>query len=514
MNRTRKRRRRRYTRRRRRRGGFKFKRPKFKTPKFKMPKMNITKKLGKMKDMGKKAVSSVGKIGKKGLGAVGKIGKKGLGAVGKVGKMGMGALGKAGKMGMGALKTPLGMAAGLGGLGSLAYLASSMGGFPMEKLKYFAKFGGMAIAPLLLLGSFIKPGAKVVYHGLKKIVATVVTGGKGGVSFLINLVGIPIKGLMTIIGNLPTLMLAMGGFAGIAALAGKNYLKWIYQSWRYIVDGWSSSPLLTWCEKKPDGTCRCPQILKIKKENGKPVVVIEKAKKGWFSSSEGKSCFMNRQCPSGFICKKTSKWNPRGKCSQTSIPDVTQNEALAAVGKSCFMNRQCPSGFICKKTSKWNPRGKCAMTSIPDVMPSEPIVSAAEQVVATPEPVVTPAEPIVEPTKPLVSNKPITLAGGGKIKFNMTIEARSTKKGIKWKVKKSRGRTRKEGGNGNKAKKSTAKKREHTAKKSTAKKREHTAKKANRPPTPKPAVSRRVLQLRRTAGPDDGAWAAHTGRQQ
>ena len=80
MNRTRKRRRRRYTRRRRRRrrGGFKFKRPKFKTPKFKMPKMNITKKLGKMKDMGKKAVSSVGKIGKKGLGAVGKIGTKGM----------------------------------------------------------------------------------------------------------------------------------------------------------------------------------------------------------------------------------------------------------------------------------------------------------------------------------------------------------------------------------------------------------------------------------------------------
>ena len=426
MNRTRKRRRRRYTRR-RRRGGFKFKRPKFKTPKFKMPKMNITKKLKKAKDGVKRAASSVGKTAKKGLSAVGRGAKKGLSAVGK-----------GAKKGLSALKTPLGMAAGLGGLGSLAYLASSMGGFPAEKLKYFAKFGGMAIAPLLLLGSFMKPGARVVYGGLKKILAKVVTGSKGGIQFLINLVGIPIKGLMTIIGNLPTMMLAMGGFAGVAALASKNYLKWIWKTWRYIADGWASSPLLTWCEKKPDGTCRCPQILKIKKEDGKPVIVVEKAKKGWFSSSEGKGCFMNRQCPSGFICKKTNKWNPRGKCTQTSIPDIT-----------------------------------------------------------SPEPLVEPPEPIVEPAKPLVSNQPIRLVGGGKIKFNMTIEARTTKNGIKWKVKKSRGRTRKKRGGviyynpmASQRTKDAAEGR--PKKKAASKKKSHTARKANHAPVARPSSPKGV----------------------
>lgn len=143
-------------------------------------------------------------------------------------------------------------------------------------------------------------------------------------------------------------------------------------------------------KKKPDGTCRCPQILKIKKENGKPVVVVEKAKKGWFSSEEGKGCFMNRQCPSGFICKKASKWSPRGKCTQTDIPDV----------------------------------------------------AAAAPIVTPPPPIVSPPPPIVETGAPLVSDQPIALAGGGKRKFNMTIEAKPTKNGIKWKVKKSRRRTR------------------------------------------------------------------------
>ena len=430
MNRTRKRRRRRYTR--RRRGGFKFKRPKFKTPKFKMPKMNITKKLGKMKDMG----------------------KKGLGAVGKVGKMGMGALGKAGKMGMGALKTPLGIA---GGLGGLAFLASSMGGFPMEKLKYFAKFGGMAIAPLLLLLGFIKPGAQIVYHGLKKVVTMAVHSGKGGMSFLINLGGIPIKGLMTIISHLPTMMLGIGGFASIAFLVGKNYFSWIWKSWRYIVDGWSSSPLLTWCEKKVDGTCRCPQILKIKKENGKPVIVIEKAQN--ISSQEGKGCFMNRQCPSGYICKKLNKWNPRGKCTQTSIPDIMPGSSIvtppaAAVeplvsGKKCFMNKQCPSGFICKKKNKWSPRGKCTQSSTESVVPIEatkPLVSGKKCFMnkQCPSGFICKKKNKWSPrgkcTQSSIPTSP--MAGGGKIKFNMTIEAKITKNGIKWKVKNSRRKTR------------------------------------------------------------------------
>ena len=64
MKRTRRRRRRKRTRR-RKRGGFKFKKPKFKMPKFKKPKLNITKKLGKVKDFGKKGLSAVGKVGKK-----------------------------------------------------------------------------------------------------------------------------------------------------------------------------------------------------------------------------------------------------------------------------------------------------------------------------------------------------------------------------------------------------------------------------------------------------------------
>jgi hypothetical protein len=34
------------------------------------------------------------------------------------------------------------------------------------------------------------------------------------------------------------------------------------------------------------------------------------------------------------------------------------------------------------------------------------------------------------------------MAGGGKIKFNMAIEAKITKNGIKWKVKNSRRKTR------------------------------------------------------------------------
>ena len=123
--------------------------------------------------------------------------------------------------------------------------------------------------------------------------------------------GIPIKGLITLIGNLPSLMLGVGGFAGVALLVSKNYLTWIWRTWRYIADGWSSSPLVTWCEKQEDGTCRCPQVLKITKKDGKPQIIVE-------DQHEGKGCFMNRQCPSGFICKK-SGWNPRGKCIKQQI---------------------------------------------------------------------------------------------------------------------------------------------------------------------------------------------------
>jgi len=438
MNRTRRRRRRKRTRR-RRRGGFKFKTPKFKMPKFKKPKLNITKKLGKVKDFGKKGLSAVGSVGKKGLGAVGKVGKMGMGAVGKVGKMGMGAVGKVGKMGMGAMGKMGKMAmanpmmAGLGGLGAAGALLASMGGIPAGQFAKIAKIGGMMVAPLLLLGSFLKPGASFVYQGLKQVVTVAMKTGKGGATFIINMVGMPIKSLMGLLGNMPMLMAGMGGFAALAVLVSKNYMTWIWKSWKFIVDGWASAPLFTWCEKRPDGTCRCPQILRVKKEGGKAKIIVEDQKKGWFSSTEGQSCLMNRQCPSGLVCKKNA-WNPRGKCAKPDPQQSKKGFFSSGEGKGCFMNRQCPSGFVCKK-SKWNPRGKCTRSAIEGV--------------TQPEPMVTPPDPIVETGAPLVSTQPIAMAGGGRLKTMWRLEGETTGNGIHIKInKKSRRRRtrRKRGG--------------------------------------------------------------------
>ena len=400
MNRTRRRRRRKKTRRRRRRGGFKFKTPKFKMPKFKKPKLNITKKLGKVKDFGKKGLGAVGSVGKKGLGAVGKVGKMGMGAVGKVGKMGMGAVGKVGKMGMGAVGKMGKMAmanpmmAGLGGLGAAGALLASMGGIPAGQFAKISKIGGMMIAPLLLLGSFLKPGASFVYQGLKQVVTVGLKTGKGGATFIINMVGLPIKSLMGLLGNMPMLMAGMGGFAALGVLVSKNYMTWIWKSWKYLVDGFTSAELITWCEKDENGICRCPQVARIKKgKGGKPVIIVEdkKKKKGFFSSGEGKGCFMNRQCPSGFVCKK-SKWNPRGKCTRSAIEGVTQ---------------------------------------------PEPMVTA-------PDPIVETGAPIVETGAPLVSTQPIVMAGGGRLKTMWRLEGETTGNGIQIKINKksSRQRTR------------------------------------------------------------------------
>ena len=40
------------------------------------------------------------------------------------------------------------------------------------------------------------------------------------------------------------------------------------------------------------------------KKDGKPQIIVEDQQK-----NEGKGCFMNRQCPSGFICKKSTTSN-------------------------------------------------------------------------------------------------------------------------------------------------------------------------------------------------------------
>jgi len=412
-------------------------------PKFKKPKLNITKKLGKVKDFGKKGLSAVGSVGKKGLGAVGKVGKMGMGAVGKVGKMGMGAVGKVGKMGMGAMGKMGKMAmanpmmAGLGGLGAAGALLASMGGIPAGQFAKIAKIGGMMVAPLLLLGSFLKPGASFVYQGLKQVVTIAMKTGKGGATFIINMVGMPIKSLMGLLGNMPMLMAGMGGFAALAVLVSKNYMTWIWKSWKFIVDGWASAPLFTWCEKREDGTCRCPQILRIKKENGKPKIIVEDKKQGWLSSAEGKGCFMNRQCPSGLVCKKKHAWSPRGKCTQSGAQGANAESAKpkkgffsSGEGKGCFMNKQCPSGSVCKKKHAWSPRGKCTQSGIAGV--------------TQPAPMVTPPGPIVETGAPLVSTQPIAMAGGGRLKTMWRLEGETTGNGIQIKINKksSRRRTR------------------------------------------------------------------------
>ena len=93
------------------------------------------------------------------------------------------------------------------------------------------------------------------------------------------------------------------------------------------------------------------------------------------------------------------------------------------------MNRQCPSGFVCKK-SKWNPRGKCTRSAIEGV--------------TQPEPMVTPPGPIVETGAPLVSTQPIAMAGGGRLKTMWRLEGETTGNGIQIKINKksSRRRTR------------------------------------------------------------------------
>ena len=45
----------------------------------------------------------------------------------------------------------------------------------------------------------------------------------------------------------------------------------------------------------------------------------------------------------------------KGAASQTVA--MAQRKA-----KTCFMNRQCPSGSVCKK-NKWNPKGKCTVVN-------------------------------------------------------------------------------------------------------------------------------------------------------
>ena len=438
MNRTRRRRRRKTRRRRRRGGGFGFGK-------------KLKSGFGSMKNMGKTAVRGVATGTRKAVGAAGKVGKMGIGAVGKVGKMGMGAVGKVGKM---AMANP--MMAGLGGLGAAGALLASMGGIPAGQFSKIAKIGGMMVAPLLLLGSFLKPGASFVYQGLKQVVTVAMKTGKGGFTFIINMVGMPIKALMGLLGNMPMLMAGIGGFAAIAMLVSKNYLTWIWKQWRWIADGWASAPLFTWCEKREDGTCRCPQILSIKKENGKPIIVVEDKKQ----ESSAKKCFMNRQCPGDFICKKKHAWSPRGLCSKPGAESAADPAATA--GKSCFMNRQCPGDFICKKKHAWSPRGTCSPPSAEIAKPKKKFFSSAEGAGCfankqCPSGSVCKKKHAWSPRGKCTQSgsaapvSPQPMAGGRRLKTMWKLEGKTTGNGILIKInntKKSRGRRtrRKRGG--------------------------------------------------------------------
>lgn len=87
------------------------------------------------------------------------------------------------------------------------------------------------------------------------------------------------------------------------------------------------------------------------------------------SSKEGAGCFLNTQCPHGMHCIKSSKFSVRGKCQSPDGGDNASDELPpsqpppSSEGKTCIFNKQCSSGQICKKSSKWSPSGKCVSKS-------------------------------------------------------------------------------------------------------------------------------------------------------
>lgn len=98
------------------------------------------------------------------------------------------------------------------------------------------------------------------------------------------------------------------------------------------------------------------------------------------------------------------------------------------------MNRQCPSGWICKKANRWSPRGKCISSSNSSNVEAPPVAPSA----VVPE----------ESGAPLVGQQGIKMFGGGKFLdelkpiFNILLQAETTKKGIKWKYRERKGRKR------------------------------------------------------------------------
>jgi len=363
-----------------------------------------------MSSAGRGMGSMAGSVGR-GMGGVAGTMGRGMGSVGRgmggmAGKMGRGMGSMAGKMGRGMKFAPVLAAGALGG---------GVGGM-FGKVKNVASMGISAMGKL-------NPMSHLLGYP-----TSLGSAAKGGMKFLIKMVGIPVQGVLKLVQKLPTLLILAGGFGGMGLLVGQNYFNWMAKMWKYFYNGWRSAPLVTWCETWKDGTCRCTQELFISKWDDKPVIEIidkdgkvgeeegtdkkliaaEAAKKAAEAASDvtdkyakeaalakakavklqiaanklkqGKGCFMNRQCPSGSVCKK-SKWNPRGKCTQPDVgeqgsaglkPEAVETDKQ---GKGCFMNKQCPSGSVCKKKNKWSPRGKCTQ---PDVGEQDSVRTAGQ----------------------------------------------------------------------------------------------------------------------------------------
>ena len=124
------------------------------------------------------------------------------------------------------------------------------------KINKIAKIAAGAVGPILLVLSLMKPGATWAYDKWKKLLNIIIYRSRDGFHFLINLGGIPLKGIIFIIGKLPILLTGVGGFAMITALAGKSYLTWLSNTWKWFKDGWVSAPLFTWTKNKKKSIMR------------------------------------------------------------------------------------------------------------------------------------------------------------------------------------------------------------------------------------------------------------------
>ena len=275
----------------------------------------MTRKMGRgMSRMGHGMGSMAGKMG------------HGMGSM--AGKMGHGMGSMAGKMGHGMSSAAMGMGHGMGAMaGKMGHGMSSMAG----KMGHMGKFGkgamgaaaglgtayamnkamgrsgfpsmglpGSKFAPVLAAGCLmggLSSGVGGMFGKVKNVASMGVSAmGKlnpmslmlgyptslgsaasGGMKFLVKMVGIPLRGVLKLVKKLPMLLMMAGGFGGMGLLAGQNYFNWMAKMWKYLYNGWRSAPLVTWCEKWSDGTCRCRQELFVSKWDDKPVIeVIDK----------------------------------------------------------------------------------------------------------------------------------------------------------------------------------------------------------------------------------------------